>query len=250
MTGERLSTTERAAIAGFSEQSRIRAWCSSDDVERALAAYREQGGFELALRAPVEKVQAYLARALKPDRRLLSVAMTERGIVETWASDPTVLAPYREGEERPDDGKPEVPPKGEEGKVLDLAPRLPPKKAKTAVTVAKPVNGCPAPDFAESADARACRVLEAFLTPQQKSDWRQFGGFVSIGRDSGDRFMLCSRDSRTLLRQHGGRTLFNLDRGFAHCVHDWDVPPPEELLALHAFLSVPGGETILTRLRA
>lgn len=238
VTGRELSTTERAAIAGFSTVALVRSWCSDLDVDEAMRRYREGGGFELTLRAPVERVAAYMARALKPDRRLLSVAITDRGLTEVWRSDPDVTkpGPYRE--------TPEPPPSN----VVDMTARLPPKDAKAVTTVAKPVNGCPAPDFAERADARASRVLEAFLTAEQRADWRRFGGFVTVGADSGDRFMLASRDAaRSVLRANGGRTLWNVDRQFAYCVHDWDVPPAEELLAMHLFLAVPGGETVMTQ---
>jgi len=44
---------------------------------------------------------------------------------------------------------------------------------------------------------------------------------------------------------HTTRSLFDVDEHMAYCVHDWEVPAAEEMLALHAFLSVPGLESYL-----
>lgn len=39
-----------------------------------------------------------------------------------------------------------------------------------------------------------------------------------------------------------GRQLFDVEENRPLCVHDWSVPPPEEMLAIHLCLSIPGYE--------
>ena len=121
--------------------------------------------------------------------------------------------------------------------------------AKTkAVTVARPVNGCPMPDF-PAADVRASRVLETFLTEEQIRDYRKEGAFVTRGADTGRRYLICNRESPEVMRlRMVGRQLYDLDRREPICVHDWAVPPPEEMLALHLCLSLPGRESELLTL--
>jgi hypothetical protein len=248
-----LSPTEKVAIetlARTGSNSWFRKWLHRRDFEKAMAAYSAGRGLTLEIDAPIEQVQAVLARVLKPGRRLLSVAMTDKGIEEIWRSDAEVIpskdaTPYRGSDPPKKTEEPAVEaaeePKAELAPPIDDKPAPAPEKAKGATTVAQPVRGCPAPDFANSPDARANRVLEAFLLPEQREDWRRHGAFVTRGMDSGHRYMLTSRDARTPLAQYA-RSVFDLDERQAYCVHDWDVPAAEELLALHAFLSVPGGE--------
>jgi hypothetical protein len=216
-----------------------------------MAKHEAGDELRIELKAPAEQVQAVLMRMIKPGRRLLSVAIIGDRLEEIWRSDPEVVpvkpaTPYRDtpdpmpaAADKPVERAADKP--AEPDKPVDP----PPKEAKKATTVAQPVRGCPAPDFPDGPKQRADRVLEAFLDPAQIDDYRVYGAFISRGRDSGRRYVLTSRDARSLLRQHGGRTLFDVDRNVSYCVHDWDVPPGEELLGLHAFLSVPGGERYL-----
>lgn len=129
-------------------------------------------------------------------------------------------------------------------------------KPTAGATVAQPVNGCPMPDFPE-ADIRASRVLETFLSPEQLRDYRTTGGFVVRGADTGRRYLVCNRERPGLMRRQGTsmglgsgsfRQLFDLDQNRALCVHDWTVPPPEEMLALMLCLTLPGREEKMLRL--
>lgn len=179
-------------------------------LEAFLASgYRENATLEIFVK--LEKVQKIVSKALKPDRALLS-AVRYAG-----------------------------------GKMAQVFGELPDAAAKAAVTVAQPTIGCPAPDF-EKVHERATRVLGAFLTIPQVEDFERHGRFVSIGADTGHRYMLTSRTSSDIARFE--RSLFDLDDNLAFCVHDWSVPAPEELLGLHVYLSVPGGEAYLRQLTA
>jgi len=169
--------------------------------------YRNNAAFEIP--APLEKVQKLVSKALKPDRALLS-AVRYVG-----------------------------------GKMAQVFGQLPKEATTAAVTVAQPTIGCPAPDF-DVAHDRATRVLGAFLTIPQVEDFDRHGRFVSVGCDTGHRYMLTSRRSPDIKRFE--RSLFDLDDNLAFCVHDWSVPAPEELLGLHVFLQVPGGEAYLRQL--
>jgi hypothetical protein len=184
----------------------------------------------LLLDAPISQVQQVLSRALKPGRKQVSAVrfrngkieeVTEAniGLIET-TGEPVKEGPYRERSEHPTE--PEKP------------------KPTVAVTVAQPVVGCPAPDF-EAADVRATRVLSAFLDTQQREDFARYQRFVVTGIESGHRYMLTSRQARDELATYH-RTLFDLDENTPLCVHDWDVPAAEELLALAILLRLPGKE--------
>jgi len=263
LTAKELSPTEREAVAQLAGRTYgwFKRWVPTDDYTRAMAAFENGDPLQLDLNAPIEMVQAVLARTLKPGRRLLSVALVGDSVQEVWRSEegivPKALTPYRGEAPPPAQDKPapvvETKPELEEGKPLpaaptDTLPDPPPADTKKAVTVAQPVLGCPAPDFPDNPVTRANRVLEAFLNPEQIADYRHYGAFVTRGFDTGRHYALTSRDARSLLRQRGGRTLFNIDERISYCVHDWDVPPAEELLALHCFLAVPGGESYITRI--
>jgi len=53
-----------------------------------------------------------------------------------------------------------------------------------------------------------------------------------------------------MLKQCNGRQLYDLEEKRALCVHDWDLPPAEEMLALHLCLSLPGQEKYVRSLPA
>ena len=82
------------------------------------------------------------------------------------------------------------------------------------------------------------------VAPVQVSDFERRQSFVTTGATTGHRYAVTSRLARDGIAQYR-RSLFDLDEGRAYCVHDWDVPPAEECLALHVFLRVPGGEKYL-----
>jgi len=85
-------------------------------------------------------------------------------------------------------------------------------------------------------------VLRAFLTPKQVDDFNRHQRFVSVGADTGHRYMLTSRNAPDELKNFGARCVFDLDENRSYCVHDYDIPAEEELLTLHCLLAVPGYE--------
>jgi len=196
-------------------------WASElDFLPLENAAYRSKDGVEVVLKASLKAVEAVLTKALKPGRELVKVLR-----VGDKLADVTDLDAYRKPAAAAEPEKPKEEP-----------------KAAVGATVAQPVKGCPMPAFPE-ADVRASRVLEAFLSPRQIADYRRDGAFVTRGIDTQRRYLICNRERPAFMKASlGGRQLYDLDRGMPICVHDWAVPPPEEMLALHLCLSLPGRE--------
>lgn len=215
-----LSPTEQVAMTALLKKAAKpgpfkKAWASAD----ALASLsltdtiREQ---KLSLSAPILDVSRVLAAALKPTRKQLSVVRFHGGKIEEVTESTIGLI-----ETASEDTEP----------------------AAEAVTVATPVRGCPAPDF-NQADVRATEVLRAFLTQDQIQDFEQHQAFIALGADTGHRYQITSRHARSKLADVR-RTLYDLDEHRAYCVHDWDVPASEEILAIKLFLSLPGHEHYL-----
>lgn len=236
LTFQGLSPTEKVAMEALikrAQGSQLRsAWASASELKQLnLKSMLQQS---LLLSAPISEVQKALAKALKPGRKQVSAVRFSNGTIEevtqatiglietTGESLQPMELPYRERT------APEEPEK--------------PKKAKpaAAVTVAQPTVGCPAPDF-EAADVRATRVLSTFLDVQQREDFARYQRFIVTGVDSGHRYMLTSRNARSQLAVFH-RTLYDLDDQLPLCVHDWDVPAAEELLALAILIRLPGQE--------
>lgn len=238
VTIQGLSPTEKVAMAALikrAQGARLRsAWASVSDLERMnLQSMAQQS---VTLNAPISEVQKILARALKPGRKQVSavrfhdgqieeITQATIGLIETTGQSVPPELPYRE----------RTPAEPE-----DKLDKPKPKKPAAAVTVAQPTVGCPAPDF-EAAEIRATRVLSTFLDTQQRADFARYQRFVVTGIDSGHRYMLTSRQARDQLATYH-RTLFDLEEGSPLCVHDWDVPAAEELLALAIMLRLPGRE--------
>lgn len=230
----------------------------------------ETGSGEIQLDAPIEDVQKLLSKALKPGRILVTAVRFADGVVEEKRD---ALAPYRkEG----DTTEPPTLAPNEKAATVEEQPSPVAAAALKAVTVAAPVIGCPPPDF-EEADVRATRVLEAFLMEDQLEDFRRYGQFLSLGHETGHRYLITSRNAPRRLARVSGRSLYDLDEpkvesgaaiirrvnagghlvdadpfagngehwGRAFCVHDWTVPASEEMLALHLFLTMPGREHYL-----
>ena len=194
------------------------------------SAYRTPKGVEVLLAAPLDKVQKVLAKLLKPGRELVHAVRFTSGRIEETSSS-TALARV-----------------AHEDKAEEKAAAAAKDKPKAGASVSQPVNGCPMPDF-PAADVRASRVLETFLEPDQVDDYRRRGAFITTGADTGRRYLVANREQPALMRaQMGGRQLFDLDLGHPICVHDWAVPPPEEMLALHLCLTLPGREAKLLML--
>jgi hypothetical protein len=222
-----LSPTEKEAVRALFERATkpgpLRGrWVSADKLAAVdLDSLKEQ---VVELSAPITKVQDFLQQQLKPHRKQVSAVRFSNGHLEqlTEATLQVIDAPPEQASEEPKTAaKP---------------------KPKAAVTVAQPVLGCPAPDF-DDVEIRATRVLKAFLTPEQVSDFERRQQFVAIGADTGHRYLLTSRNARSALsRLASFRSLYDMDERLPLCVHDWEVPAAEELLGLLVHVSLPGLE--------
>jgi hypothetical protein len=180
----------------------------------------------------VDKVEAYLAKSMKRGRKLLSAVVFKNGRIEEVHRLPTGEVDVKT--ERDADA----------GGVVESVKDA----VKAAVTVAQPTLSCPVPEF-DRADVRATRVLREFLTPRQLADFERTQSFLVTGVDSGHRYVLTSRQAPTdRLERVGGRSVYDVDRGMAVCVHDWVVPAAEELLELALFLQLPGHELAVSQL--
>ena len=213
LVAERVSVAERDALALLSAHARKRGWLPA-----AAPALASPCKADLA--APLARVAKFLARAMKPGRKLVTAVKFRDGrieeLVEAKTGGDTTLAP-------------------------PFAP--PPEPPAKAVTVAAPRRDCPPPDL-ESAYFKANRVLEAFLAPDQLEDWRRFNRFVAVGGTTGHRYMITSRHARDGLAAYQ-RTLYDLDERRALHVQDHEVPAPEECLAFALLVQLPGRESCL-----
>lgn len=212
VVADKLTEPEREALAFLSTHAQKKAW---------LDAGQTLGEGEAVVRAPLERVAKVIAKCLKRDRKLVSaITFADGAIEELHDGEAPATAPGTKRRGRP---------------------------PKAAATVAAPRLGCPAPDF-EAAHLRAQRVLESFLQPPQIADFRQHNRFVAIGH-SGRRYMITSRLARDQLAVYH-RSLYDLDDKIPLCCHDYDVPPAEEMLALHLLLALPGWELYLRKLES
>lgn len=206
---------ERIALAALEKHALSKKW-----VEPGTTF-----GPNTLVKAPVEKVALLLAKALKPTKKIVSAVKFSNGKIEevteqtfkvAAASSPTSAGSFTSSE---------------------------PEKATSVV---QPVRGCPPPDFSP-ARLRAWNVLNAFLTPEQQEDLAKYNRFVTTGGTTGQRYMITSRTARDELQKYQ-RSLFSLDEKRAYCVHDWDVPPEEEMHALNILIQLPGYEAYLRHL--
>ena len=181
------------------------------------SVYRSADGVKIILRAPIGRVQSVLAKELKPGRKLVDAIIF---------SDKT-MEELRRAELGDDDPLPTEKKK---------------KEPKAAATVAAPRIGCPVPEFPES-EVRATRVLEEFLTAEQLRDYRAHGVVMAEGADTGHTYAITHRCRRENMRHREFRSLYDMTEDRAMCVHDWTVPPPEEMLALLICVSLPGNES-------
>lgn len=179
-------------------------------------AYRTKDGVTIVLRAPIAKVQGVLAKALKPNRKLLHAVRFAGGLMQE-------LRETRGAEE------------------ISLPAETKEDKPAAAATVSQPVIGCPVPEFPES-EVRASRVLEAFLSPEQVRDYRRHGVVMAVGADTGHQYAITHRERRQQMQHREFRSLYDMTENRPMCVHDWTVPPPEEMLALLFCVTLPGNE--------
>lgn len=213
-------------------------WCTEESFKPLTnSLYRTRDGITIELATSIGNVEKVLSKALRPERQLVKAMRFSDGKVSEI-----------EGYRTPAPGSTELATEKEivhQAEVVEEKKSLAEKIKEVAVTVAEPVLGCPMPDFPQ-ADIRASRVLETFLNEDQIRDYRKEGCFVSTGADTGHRYLICNREQPAVMRARlVGRQLFDLDLNRPICVHDWAVPPPEEMLSLHLCISLPGRESKL-----
>lgn len=237
-------TTTKVTICGLSPQERIamqvllkraqtpppfgNAWANPEQC-KGLDLDRTDVEQHLVLDALIVDVHKVLSKPLKPMRKQVSAVRFTDGRIEEITNANIGLIVDAAGEETSRSEKPR-------------------RKPKAAVTVAQPVLGCPEPDFDE-ADVRATRVLEAFLTDEQREDYARHQQFLVTGGDTGHRYLLTSRHApKARFKLPSFQCVYDLDDERALCVHDWEVPAAEELLGLAMHLQIPGLETYVNTL--
>ncbi len=229
-------------------------WATESSIAKLdLMTQTEQS---IMLRAPISEVQKLLAKQLKPRRKLLSVVRFGGGKVEevTQANLSLIETTAADVEEAPA-AKPPFE-KAVNALAKEAGVALPKKEPAAAATVAVPARGCPQPDF-EKVEIRATRVLKEFLSPQQLEDFERYQAFMVIGADTGHRYRVASRHASGYQATYAdgsgaltarGHQFFDLDERRSYCVHDWDVPAPEEMLAIMLAVQIPGYERYLREL--
>jgi hypothetical protein len=165
---------------------------------------------EIEMSGPITEIGRFLRRRLRPGKPSLSVVRIGHGKLQEMSD-----SSY-EDDVSDDEAK--------------------------AVTTWTPLLGCPAPNFAH-VRRRATRVLRDFLDEKQADQFEADQRFSTVGADTEHDYMLTSRSAPDELARFGGRSVFDETEKRAYCVHDWDIPPEEELLMLHCHLSLPGLET-------
>jgi hypothetical protein len=242
----RMTPKERLALATFRKRALrspfgCKPWATAEAfITLDSPSYLEaSGGVEIELDVDLDTARNYLARQLKPDRKLVNAVLFKDGTL-TEAAFTEPAAEGAEGTTEPRVLASAAPPPANPAP----AAQEPSRRPVAGTTVAAPTRGCPAPDFS-AAELRAAHVLSHFLTAEQLIDFRLYNRFISIGATTGHRYMLTSRFRRAELGKYGGRSLYDLDEQRGYCVHDWTVPAAEELLGLHVFLQLPGKEAYL-----
>lgn len=249
-----LTPREAEALEGLRKKSLHwrRKWATQEDWDRV----RTEGAFKVGdrtehhilLKADLQAIAPILNKELNPDRRTLHVMRIGQGKIEeireekfaapesevearqeAVAQDANAQARYAAEQKKKEEAGA---PHRKEANLPAVIPKTAPAKA---VTVKEPIRGCPPPDFA-AITRRATRVLKAFLTPVQISDYEKHQRFIVRGADTGHRYMLTSRNAPDQLACYGSRTVYDMTEGRAYCVHDWDVPAEEELLSLAMLL--------------
>lgn len=190
----------------------------------------------IQLDAPIHKVEAFLTKALRRDRGVVTVMTSKPGEY----TDITASAAEQKDDEHTPYRTPAKEPKTPKGEKAEIVP------AAAAVTVQQPVLGCPAPEFPDQY-IRASEVLRAFLLPEQVEDFERHQQFVTVGGYTGHRYAITSRHALSH-RSMSHRTVYDLDERRDYCVHDWDIPAPEEMLTMHLLLSMPHWEPWIRRM--
>lgn len=212
-----------------------RAWASERDwasMPDDAFAVGHRGVHHVILQAPLLAVESVLTRHLRGRAQTVSVAITDRGNLHE------IRVPEPESDIERD---------------IDVLPFRrehlvsPDETPVAATTVRQPTVGCPAPDFVQ-AHARATQTLRRFLSPEQVRDFERHQRFVTVGADTGHRYVITSRHARSELSTYS-RTVYDVEEQRPYCVHDWGVPASEEMLTMHALISLPGWERYVRGIR-
>lgn len=209
LTYFKLNDAERAALKALSAHAADEGW-----TEKPLTIGEEESSVELG--APLALVKSFLVGALKPGRRVISVLFQDGLLEESVVAKTGEIRGAKTGKRAKPEGR--------------------------GATVAAPTRGCPEPDFVK-AELRARHVLDAFLTDEQREDFRRFNRILTVGA-SGRRYMVTSRHAKDeLARYH--RSLYDLDYDLPVCTHDYTVPAAEEMLTLHLLVQLPEWEEFI-----
>ena len=264
VTAFELTADETRAMEHLRSRAVSAKWAREEDfLPLTHSSYRTSKGASVSLDASLESVEHLLSAALRPDRALVKAVRYKSGeIVQVLdVPEPDALEEELEGMAADiektaslDEARAKA---RERGQKLDEDRAKEKEKPKAGVTVTQPNVGCPMPDFHE-ADRRASFVLETFLTDAQRVDYRDRGAFVCTGADTGRPYLICNREGPALMREQAMsfgltarasfRQIFDLEARRPLCIHDWTVPPPEEMLALMLCLTLPGLERQMLRL--
>lgn len=228
---EQAAPKERDALASLQIHAEKKGWLTKghDLTTRTLTP----------LSAPTQTVANYIARQLKPGKKLVSAVMFANGRIEEVTG-----RTFDAGPSEPTQTDKSA--KDSSTSKTSTASKSSDSKPKAATTVAKPIKGCPPPNFSP-ARLRAMEVLMTFLTPEQQEDFLRYNRFISVGATTGHRYMITSRHAVDDLGRFT-RSLFDLDEQVPLCVHDWEVPPEEELHMLNILVQLPGYEGFLREL--
>lgn len=222
---EQTTERERAALKTLATLASKRRWLPTTTDPAPL--FSDAGILKTTLAAPIRKVATQLAKLLKPERKVISAIRFKDGQIEE-------IFDTQDAQDAADDPKPEPEPE---------RATSPYREPAVATSVAAPTRGCPAPAFG-TAELRARGVLATFLNADQLADFARYNRFVTTGADTGHRYMVTSRQATDALARYQ-RTLYDLDEEHPLCVHDWSVPPAEEMLSLHVLLALPDWERFL-----
>jgi hypothetical protein len=105
-------------------------------------------------------------------------------------------------------------------------------RPKAATTIRKPTSCCPNCVVGPMSPAK--EVLFAFLTEDEKAQWREDHSIVITGGYSGHRYLLAHRNSHYAARYT--KICHDLDDDVTLHFHDTTVPPEEEVLAAKLIL--------------
>lgn len=233
LVAEKLTVRETEALRLLESKARSKGWIGP-------SVSFSEGEFEIA--APINRISQALAKALKPERTIISAVRFANGTIEE------VTTSSFEDEKLASTPSPTKDPAIELPVTKTaLAPESEPRESRggsapvVGTSVAAPVRGCVSPEFLK-AELKARMVLEHFLGDDQKEDFRRYNRFVSVGVDTGHRYLITSRHAGHAEHHASFRSLYDLDDDRALCVHDWAVPASEEMLGLHVLLQLPGWE--------